>query len=51
MMKRHLRYCHNAPGQAAEGYESEGEAGMEVGEGGRSSDYDGDGGEDGGKEV
>ena len=42
MMKRHLRYCHYAPGQAAEEYESEGEEGVEAGEGGCSSNHDGD---------
>jgi len=44
MMKRHLQYCHFARGLAAEEYESEGEAGVEVGEGGCSSGYESDGG-------
>ena len=44
MVKRHLQYCRHTPGQVGEEYGSEGEVDMEVGEGGRLSDSDSDGG-------
>jgi len=37
MMNRHLLYCQHAPGQAVNGCESEGDVGVEVGEGGEEA--------------